>query len=346
MGPLPLFNTCGPCDSCFAAGKCGGSDAPYVAVESHPNRLSLNHPQLPDIIRDIGGLDFGAVTIPATDWSQVSSHIPQANGRWVPGMGCYPPVVAVSVSKVITTSGHIRDTVLTAGHICRWLNVPMDTKVILTFFGKDPLLENSWRVSSRTDLWRKLVDLGFWAATSPNFSIYFSENRIEHLVNFRRTALATQLIADAGLPVIPNIYWYRPIDLDRHATWITTNRGIKAVGINFQTYKTPKLLDHGQLSIKLLAERIPDDVHFFLFGLGPARYSQLWPEIRALGSRLHVVNTRAYMLAKKCRRLTREGKPLLDTKRNEKTLFRYNLWRDRRHWEKIMGALEHKKFIA
>ena len=45
--------------------------------------------------------------------------------------------------------------------------------------------------------------------------MYGNQPRAEHLLNFRRSLLIAAEMAAAGIPAVPNVYWYRVEDLDR-----------------------------------------------------------------------------------------------------------------------------------
>ena len=67
--------------------------------------------------------------------------------------------------------------------------------------------------------------------------MYANQPRTEHLLNFRRNlVLAAELVA-AGVPAVPNIYWFRKEDLDRYVAW-AEDVGPPALAVNLQTFRT------------------------------------------------------------------------------------------------------------
>jgi hypothetical protein len=115
------------------------------------------------------------------------------------------------------------------------LRVPADRKIILVGYGTDPLVEAFW--TRRHDLYGTLAEKKFDLVLSPNYSMYGSQPRTEHLLNFRRNLQIAQEMIEHEIPAVPNVYWYRKEDLDRYITW-TRDVTPDAIAINLQTFRT------------------------------------------------------------------------------------------------------------
>jgi len=87
------------------------------------------------------------------------------------------------------------------------------------------------------DLVARLAEQRWDLVLAPNFSMYTNQPRAEHLLNFRRNLLIAAELAAAGVPAVPNIYWFRKEDLDRYLAWVA-DVGLPALAVNLQTFRT------------------------------------------------------------------------------------------------------------
>ena len=115
------------------------------------------------------------------------------------------------------------------------LRIPTERKIVLVGYGTDPLVEAFW--TRRYSLYPFLAEKKFDLVLAPNYSMYGSQPRAEHLMNFRRNLLVASEMVKAGIPAIPNIYWFRKEDLDRYLSWATDVEP-EALAINLQTQRT------------------------------------------------------------------------------------------------------------
>jgi hypothetical protein len=106
---------------------------------------------------------------------------------------------------------------------------------VLVGYGLDPLVEAVWtkKASLLAEIARQRWDL----VLAPNYSMYGSQPRAEHLLNFRRNLLIAAELDGLGVPAVPNIYWFRKEDLDRYISWMGDVTPA-AIAVNLQTFRT------------------------------------------------------------------------------------------------------------
>jgi hypothetical protein len=115
------------------------------------------------------------------------------------------------------------------------LRIPDEKKIILVGYGTDPLVEAFW--TRRKRLYPFLAEKKFDLVLAPNYSMYASQPRAEHLLNFRRNLLVASEMLDAGIPAVPNIYWFRKEDIDRYLSWAVDVEP-EILAFNLQTQRT------------------------------------------------------------------------------------------------------------
>ena len=115
------------------------------------------------------------------------------------------------------------------------LRIPAERKIVLVGYGTDPLVEAFW--TRRYSLYPFLAAKRFDLVLAPNYSMYGSQPRAEHLLNFRRSMLVAAEMVKEGIPAVPNIYWFRKEDLDRYLAWAADVEP-QALALNLQTQRT------------------------------------------------------------------------------------------------------------
>ena len=76
--------------------------------------------------------------------------------------------------------------------------MPDERKIVLVGYGTDPLVEAFW--TRRHRLYEFLAKKQFDLVLAPNYSMYGSQPRAEHLLNFRRNLLVSAEMNAAGIP--------------------------------------------------------------------------------------------------------------------------------------------------
>jgi hypothetical protein len=128
--------------------------------------------------------------------------------------------------------------------------------------------------------------------------------RFEHLLNIKRNALIAARLAEAGVPAVPNIYWYRRIDLERQLEWIRREH-VAAVAVNLQTFRSKADWEMATEGLRFIAAELPAGTRVFATGSSRAvRISFL----RELFEDLVLVSQNAQAYARHGAVMTREGR--------------------------------------
>lgn len=241
-GQCPAYRR--ECEGCTAAcsySQCNGQCA-QCAVHCH-RRVDLD-----DWLAAIGGLDLDMRLRPQARTSTAAllrePYFPQLlNQLEIPSALHYAGTIGVGIAKVLTPRGKISRRALPQRLAPRDLKVqwripkPELTELVCIGNHKDAPLEQLWEAQSRENIWGQIQALGFDYATSLNFSIYFDEPRMEHLINIKRTWLSVQRIQEtSSLIAVPHLQWATELDLARQLDFAQA-QGFHSLTMNLQMAK-------------------------------------------------------------------------------------------------------------
>jgi hypothetical protein len=176
---------------------------------------------------------------------------------------------------------------------------------VLVGYGQDPLVEAFWARRAELDLVARLAEQRWDLVLAPNFSMYTNQPRAEHLLNFRRNLLIAAELAAAGVPAVPNIYWFRKEDLDRYLAWVA-DVGLPALAVNLQTFRTEE--DWATMAmpgLTYLSMGLPEHTKVVL--TGGTRPNRLADIGRLFGGRWWYISQKPVQAARHGRRLTAAG---------------------------------------
>ena len=168
---------------------------------------------------------------------QLPAFIPQVDGGELAELdaGLEWPAYALGLRRVISPKT-LRVYPRFAGRTAaEGMGLRPGQLAVLVGYGLDPLVEAVWtrKASLLPELARQRWDL----VLAPNYSMYGSQPRAEHLLNFRRNLLIAAELEDQGVPAVPNLYWFRKEDLDRYLRWMADVTPA-AIAVNLQTFRT------------------------------------------------------------------------------------------------------------
>lgn len=232
-GSCPAYPDC--CEGCSAScsfGYCHADCSECVV------RCARRH-DLGAWLHALGGLALDLPLAPQPAFG-LPRFFPQLlNGVEMPSMIAREPAIAVSIGKVLTRKGRVSRRAVPdlAGtyHLRGQWNIDERTRLICIGSEQDDRLEQLWAAGGRGEsLWSHVQAMGFDAATSLNFSIYFDEPRMEHLISIKRTWwTAYHMQQTSGLVPIPHLQWFKLIDLERQLEYAHA-RGIHTATLNLQ----------------------------------------------------------------------------------------------------------------
>jgi len=242
---------------------------------------------------DLGDtLEFDDLTLTRPLPGGLPTFIPQVDGSGTAELDAAAqwPAYAVGLRRVFSPVTHAiyprwQTTEATAAQI---LGVGPGTLTVLSGYGEDPLVEAFWTRRRRDRLVDRLAALQFDLVLAPNYSIYGNWPRTEHLINMRRCLMIAAEFAGAGVPAVPNLYWYRLEDLQRYVDWIA-DTSPPAIAVNVQTVREIRNWDSWAVpGLYWLAENIPADMPVILTGL--SRHDRIATAVQLFGPRLVLVS--------------------------------------------------------
>ena len=104
-------------------------------------------------------------------------------------------------------------------------------------YGEDPLVEGFWSRCRTGGLIDQVAAQEWDPVPGLNFSKYGNQPRFEHLLNFRRSLMIVPEVAGVGVPVVPNLYWFRLENLNRYLSW-NGDAAPAAIAVTAQTFRT------------------------------------------------------------------------------------------------------------
>lgn len=246
---------------------------------------------------DLGDtLEFDDISLTRPLPAGLPTVIPQVDGSGLAALdeGLHWPAYAIGLRRVFSPA--------TRAIYPRWrhsardvLGIGTDTTIVLSGYGEDPLVEAFWTRRRADRLIDRIAGLGFDLVLAPNFSIYGNWPRSEMLINMRRSLLIASEFADAGVPAVPNLYWYRLEDLQRYADWIYTNPP-PAIAVNLQTVREAGNWESWILpGLTFMAACFPPELPVILTGL--SREDRIATAVTLFGQRLVLVSQNPFQYA-------------------------------------------------
>jgi hypothetical protein len=287
-----------PCRFSRCDGVCG-----QCAVRCHRRK------DLDGQLRAIGGLALDVPLRPQPAL-RLPLFFPQLiNGLAIPDLLGQERAFAVGIEKVLTPGGEVSRRAIpcefgTHSQRAQW-GIGEGARLICIGNGKDDNLEKLWNAQAETDIWGRVMALGFDAATSLNFSVYLDDPRLEHLINVKRAWLTVRRMQEtSSLIPIPHLQWATMLDLERQLDYAQA-QGFHTLTLNLQMIKRQGW-DTVAEGVVLIRKRAPD-LRFLFAGVASlkrmAELARFFPD----RSRVAFTNANAHFLAEHYVRLRRSG---------------------------------------
>jgi hypothetical protein len=186
---------------------------------------------------DVGGtLAFDDVVVGLELPAGLPVFIPQVDGGELESLDAQLawPAYAIGLRRVVSPKT-LEPYPRFAGTAAEGMGLRPGQLAVLVGYGLDPLVEALW--TRKASLLPRLAAQRWDLVLAPNYSMYGSQPRTEHLINFRRNLLIAAELEALGVPAVANIYWFRREDLDRYLAWMA-DVAPPAIGINLQTFRT------------------------------------------------------------------------------------------------------------
>ena len=273
----------------FESGKCQvrtgiwephilASEADDVVAECSPdaeNHVSCMNPDRDAFISDVGGLEWSTV-LGGNEMPGLPRFIPvvEKSFLWMDPAMIPCSTVGISLADVFTTSMSTVGGRLQAPGKYRLNYRIFDSPVfkakdmVLIMSGRDLMIETLWMRDEGMALFKELGQVGFTAATSPNFSVFIGECPLGHAINQKKSLECARLLEEAGITPIPHIYAMSEPHLQRYVKYLQEHPKVRMVIMNCTLQrKVPTETEHIRKVITRLITEVGSDLHIILQGL-------------------------------------------------------------------------------
>lgn len=164
-------------------------------------------------------------------------------------------------------------------------HLPPDGRLCLVASIKDALLERMWQHSAINRLWSRIRGLNFEFVTSLSFSVFENQPRGAQILMQEKNLLAADLLAAAGIPVVPLILDIFEEDLEHTLKWLADRPEIETVGGLAQNWRRPAELRRFLDRMLFIKQYCPRPLHFLIVGCHePARIQRLAQELGSIST--------------------------------------------------------------
>ena len=321
-GPEPVCS--GSSADCSYCG-CARAEAVAPPGVSPCGQCSIRCGSRTDIaawMADVGGtLAFDDVVVETELPAGLPRFVPQVDGHDVAGFdadlhwGAY----GVGLRRVFSPDSHRMYPKFAGVRAADALGLGPGQLAVLVGYAEDPLVERFW--TDRRRLIPELAAQAWDLVLAPNFSMYGNQPRTEHLLNFRRCLLIAAEMSAAGIPAVPNVYWFRKEDLDRVLAWVDDVRPA-AIATNLQTFRTEADWELMALpGLHYLAQGLPPGVAYIV--TGSSRADRIATLLELFGDALHLVSQNPQQYARHGAEMTKAGR--IDRHARTQDLFAANV---------------------
>lgn len=162
-------------------------------------------------------------------------------------------------------------------------------KVILMFDARDALLEHLWWDRDNFKLFETLAGIGFYAITTPNFSLFKGECPIGHAWNIKKGLIFGVELEKLGATVIPHVYAVHQKQLERWCDWLQKHPSVKNIAMNCQLQRK-SIVGRNIADTALRYLLTNTDVHILLNGSD----KRILARLKEFKGRLHTASSGAF----------------------------------------------------
>jgi len=234
------------CTSCGFKGDCGGLsvsagfyDCDSLCRCTDPSRCTKvcpnNKAQLVRAMKEVNGLSLttvpridavNSVTLPRT--VPMLYHASKRGGPFV------APATALSLFRMLNKqTGQLKYGSPQA--LRSAFKLAPDTRVVLSGTHTDPSLERVWGLADRKAFFRALTGLGIDLLTSPNYSLFCDNPRLDDLHSMKRIAITYAEAQQAGLPTALHVNGRTEHDYERWAKFVREREDVQWLCLEFGT---------------------------------------------------------------------------------------------------------------
>ena len=237
------------------------------------NTITCKDENLDEFLTEIGTLDMNTAHMQGADFpfAEQIPVIPRSFFGSPPTL-VSQEMVGISLSDIFVNGPlELRDGQY---RVCKNLKINTDVlrnpvfrnkKVILMSDARDTLLEHLWWDRDDFKLFETLAGIGFYAVTTPNFSLFKGECPIGHAWNIKKGLICGVELEKLGVTVIPHIYAVHQRQLERWHDWLQKHPSVKNIAMNCQLQR--KSIIGRNIAVAALQYLLVNtDVHILLNG--------------------------------------------------------------------------------
>lgn len=205
-----------------------------------------------DVSDGTGSLKLDIIKWQSFDFDDLPSFIPSLKG---PVGGLYLPYVSIPLNLLYSLK--TKKIIASDKSVYEMFDLHPNTKVILNSYCPDPIIESFWEHYRANDLLAQIYAKGVHYSLGFNYSFYFGQPRMEHLINLRRNFGIITDLQEAGFKVIPDLCWMTILDIERIAAWINKNN-VTIVSMSVQLSRNNEFMARNLLDIEKLQLLCPN----------------------------------------------------------------------------------------
>lgn len=243
-------------------------------------------------LSEVGGLQLD--TIHKSDIREIPAYIPIYDYRTLAqAFICDSPVIGISLRDILLNgvtekAGVLTEQPITFRDPALFAELCNKKRVILFLAGPDTLIEWVWYNRNDCGFYTQLQQMGFWAVTGFNFSVFAGECPFAQALNQKRSLYSAWLLEQNDIQSIPHIYAVTEAHIARFNQWLLLNPTTKAVTINCQMQKSQADISQLVHAIKRILTT-NEQLHIIVQGF---RFSEAY-RLKELLSRIHFADAKA-----------------------------------------------------
>jgi len=148
--------------------------------------------------------------------------------------------------------------------------LPPDGRICLVASVRDDRLEELWHRMDTDMIWRQIRRLGFEFATGLSCSVFEQQSRNGQLFNQERNLLSCDLLARAGVPVVPIFCDVIEEDLSFAIQWLAKRPALRVVAGLAQSWRSDAEFRRFLRRMQYLKDQVSRPLHFVIIGCSSA----------------------------------------------------------------------------
>ena len=258
------------CSGCpyFANGKCSGE------VDATPQSFTLDDDSVVGCLTPQKQIkhfsNLQSLKVPKGVARHDFLQLPQIIFGINDGFKDFPPFsdddfFAISFRNLVDGNGFFKYR--TPKKLREALKLSPNSKLALSCVALDPILENFWAKTSRTESWQRLAEFGFEFITSLSLSVYDAHPRFDQIYNRERNLLSHDALLENGVNSIPFLFFYNDKDFFAIVAWLKDRPDITHIAVHAQQITAMSGVQKLLAGMERLQIEVVRPLHFVVVGV-------------------------------------------------------------------------------